>query len=246
MNVRDKVVIVTGASEGIGLAAARLLAADGARLALAARSEENLRTLAAELERSGTDVAAFPTDLRREDQTRRMVEQAFARFGRIDVLINNAGQGMAGFLEHAPVEDYLRLVELNLFGPVWAMQAVIPLMRRAGGGLILNVSSMVSKMHIPGLGYYASTKAALNVLSETARYELAGDNIRVITVFPRATATDFGKNSRGDQALRQRQRSGAHPSAMIVDSAEHVARCIGRAIDLEPAEQYMDDPGTGR
>jgi len=240
MNVRDKVVIMTGASEGIGLAAARLLSAAGARLALVARSTGTLRALAAELGRSGIEAAAIPADLRREDETRRMVEETFTHFGRIDVLINNAGQGMAGFIETASVEDYLRLIELNLFGPVWAMQAVIPKMRPAGGGLILNVSSMVSKLHIPGLGCYASTKAALNILSETARYELARDNIRVITVFPRATATDFGKNSRGDQALRQRQRS-PRPSEMIVDSAEHVALRICRAIEVEPAEQYMHD-----
>jgi short-subunit dehydrogenase len=245
MNVRNKVVIVTGASEGIGLATARRLAADGARLALVARSQEALRSLASELRGAGTDAAAVPADLRREDQARGMVEETFARFGRIDILINNAGQGMAGFIENASVEDYLRLIELNLFGPVWAMQAAIPRMRAAGGGLILNVSSMVSKMHIPGLAFYASTKAALNVLSETARVELAGDNIRVLTIFPRATATDFGKHSRGDQALRQRQRAG-HASTMIVDSADHVAFRICSAIDLEPAEQYMDGAETAR
>jgi short-subunit dehydrogenase len=245
MNVRDKVVIVTGASEGIGLATSRLLSGCGARLALVARSVETLRALAADLGRSGVDAAAIPADLRREEEARRMVEETFVRFGRVDVLINNAGQGMAGFIETASVEDYLRLIELNLFGPVWAMQAVIPKMRPAGGGLILNVSSMVSKMHIPGLGYYASTKAALNILSETARYELAKDNIRVITVFPRATATDFGKNSRGDQALRQRQRS-PRPSEMIVDTADCVAGKILQAIAAEPAEQYMHDDAPPR
>jgi short-subunit dehydrogenase len=245
MNVREKVMIVTGASEGIGLQTARLLSGAGARLALAARSAEKLRTLAAELGRPGADALAIPVDLRREDEARRMVEETFARFGRIDVLINNAGQGMAGFTETSSVEDYLRLIELNLFGPVWAMQAVIPKMRSAGGGLILNVSSMVSKMHIPGLGFYASTKSALNVLSETARTELAKDNIRVITVFPRATATNFGINSRGDRALRQRQRTAPH-AGMIVDSAEHVARRIVRAIEVEPAEQYMDENESSR
>ncbi len=103
MNVRDKVVIVTGASAGIGLATARLLSGFRARLALVARSAEILEALTAEFSRSGADAAAFPADLRREDEARRMVEETFTRFGRIDVLINNAGQGMAGFIETSSV-----------------------------------------------------------------------------------------------------------------------------------------------
>ncbi len=240
MNVRDKVVIVTGASAGIGLAAAHRLAAAGARQALVARSADALRALADDLKRKGGEALAVPADLRKKDDVWRMVDETFKHFGRIDVLINNAGQGMAGFIEHAGVEDYLKLIELNLFGPVWAMQAAIARMRPAGGGLILNVSSMVSKMHIPGLGFYASTKAALNILSETARHELEKDNIRVITVFPRTTATEFGKNSLGDPLLRQRQRSAA-PSAMVVDPADWVAGKIIQAIEAEPAEQYMTE-----
>jgi short-subunit dehydrogenase len=98
---------------------------------------------------------------------------------------------------------------------------------------------MVSKMHIPGLGAYAATKASLNLLSETARFELEADKIKVITVFPRTTATDFGKNSVGNQGLRQRQRSQASGS-VPVDPPEAVARKIVQAITQELAEQYMD------
>ena len=106
--------------------------------------------------------------------------------------------------------------------------------------MIVNISSMVSKMHIPGLGFYASTKAALNILSETARDELHKDNIRVLTVFPRTTATDFGPNSLGDRQLRQRQRSAASAS-IPADSADYVAGKILKAIERETAEQYMAD-----
>ncbi|MGE5138841.1 MAG: SDR family NAD(P)-dependent oxidoreductase, partial [Rudaea sp.] len=118
------------------------------------------------------------------------------------------------------------------------MQAVIPRMRASGGGLIINISSMTSKMHIPGLSAYASSKAALNLISETARQELAGDNIRVITVYPRTTATDFGKNSLGNPELRQRQR--ASRPGVVVDTPEHVAERILQAAEKEPAEQYME------
>jgi len=126
-----------------------------------------------------------------------------------------------------------------VFGPIYAMQASVPKMRAQGGGIIINISSMVSKMHIPGLGGYASTKAALNMLSDTARGELASDNIRVITVYPRMTATDFGRNSLGNRPMRQQQRANAAPG-VVIDSPEHVAGKILEAIQKEPAEQFMD------
>jgi short-subunit dehydrogenase len=119
------------------------------------------------------------------------------------------------------------------------MQASMPKMRTQGGGIIINVSSMVSKMQIPGLGGYASTKAALNTLSDTARGELAPDHIRMITVYPRMTATDFGRNSLGNRQVRQQQRGNAAPG-MVIDSAEYVAEKILEAIQKEPAEQFMD------
>jgi NAD(P)-dependent dehydrogenase (short-subunit alcohol dehydrogenase family) len=112
-------------------------------------------------------------------------------------------------------------------------------MRLGGGGLIINVSSMVSKMRIPGLGAYAATKAALNMLSDTARVELAADKIRVVTIYPRMTATDFGKHSLGDQGMRQHQRASVSP-AMVIDTPEMVAEKILLAAQKEPDEQYMD------
>jgi short-subunit dehydrogenase len=239
MDVRNKAALVTGASMGIGQATARRLAEAGARMALAARSTDALERLAEELIKAGHEALAVPADMRKADQVKRLVEEAYRRFGRIDILVNNAGQGMAGFVENAGLEDFVSLIALNVLGPVLAMQAVIPLMRQAGGGIIVNVSSMVSKMHIPGLGPYAATKAALNILSETARYELERDAIKVITVFPRMTATDFGKHSLGDQRVRQQQRSSAAGSSPV-DTPDFVATKILQAIETETAEQYMD------
>jgi NAD(P)-dependent dehydrogenase (short-subunit alcohol dehydrogenase family) len=239
MDVRNKVVLVTGASSGIGLATARRLAAAGAKVALAARSADKLEQVTEELKKAGHEALAVPTDMRSADQVKRFVEEAFRHFGRVDILVNNAGQGMAAPVESASFQDFQSLIELNVFGPLRAMQAAIPLMRRGGGGVIANVSSMVSKMHIPGLGAYAATKAALNLLSETARYELEHDGIKVITVFPRTTATDFGKNSIGDQRLRQHQRSTA-TSSSPVDTPDYVAGRILQALETETPEQYMD------
>lgn len=169
----------------------------------------------------------------------KMIEQTFERYGRIDILINNAGQAAAGTVAEVSDGDFRQILDLNVFGPLYAIQAVVPKMRHAGGGLIINISSMVSKMHIPGLGAYAATKSALNMLSETARVELASDNIRVVTVFPRMTATDFGKNSLGNQRVRQSQRESA-PRNIVTDSPEFVADKILEAARKEPAEQYMD------
>ena len=240
MDIQDKVVLITGASAGIGRAAARLFAAAGAQVAVAARSVEKLNQLADELRRQGQAVLVVPTDMTHQAEVARMIDATLQHYGQIDILINNAGQAAAGAVADVNPDHYRQIIELNLFGPLHAIQAVVPTMRQHGGGLILNVSSMVSKLHLPGLGTYASTKAALNMLSDTARVELAPDNIRVITIYPRMTATDFGKNSLGNQHMRHQQRSAAPRPDMVIDSAEYVAGKILLAAQKEPAEQFMD------
>ena len=239
MELKDKVVLITGASAGIGLATARSLAAAGAKVVLAARSTDKLTQLADELQRDGHAALVVPTDMRNQAEVAQLVATAVQHYGQIDVLINNAGQAIAGTVAEVDVDLFQQVIELNVFGPIYAMQASVPQMRAQGGGIIINVSSMVSKMHIPGLGGYAATKAALNMLSDTARGELAPDNIRVITVYPRMTATDFGRNSLGNRPMREQQRGNAAPG-MVIDSAEYVAEKILEAIQKEPAEQFMD------
>lgn len=227
MDVRDKVVILTGASEGIGEATARLLAQAGARVALVARSSEKLARLAAELP------AAFPytADLRDMGAARGMVEAVAARLGRIDVLINNAGRGLHGTpVAQIPLDEFRELIELNVMAPLVAMQAAVPLMRQAGGGLIINISSRLSKMYVPMVGAYASTKYMLNALTLTAREELAQDNIRVSLVLPGRTATRFQLNS-------MRASPNGQPQG---DSVEKVAATILRAIQTEEAEVNVE------
>lgn len=237
MDIKDKVVLITGASEGIGAAAARVFADAGAKLALVARSAGKLEALANELKTKGAEAIAVPADISDPEQVRRAVEQTAAHFGRLDVLINNAGKAAIGTLAEVGQGDFQEIIDLNIFGPLVAMQRAIPIMRRQGGGLIMNVSSMVSKMRLPGLGAYAATKIALNMLSDTARVELAQDNIRVVTVLPRMTATSFADHSIGRRETHQHQH--ANPS-VPVDSAEHVANKILEAAINEPDEQYMD------
>jgi short-subunit dehydrogenase len=239
MDISGKVVIITGSSGGIGQMTARRFAHAGAKLVLVARSADKLKTLAEELRGQGRDALAVTADMRNQGAVTQMVEQAYQHFGRIDILINNAGQAAAGTVAEVSPDDFQKVLELNVFGVLYAIQAVVPKMRQGGGGLIINISSMVSKMHIPGLAAYAATKAALNMLSETARVELGAENIRVISVYPQLTATDFGKNSIGNSELRQSQRASSS-GAQIPDSPELVAEKILQAAQKEPAEQYME------
>jgi short-subunit dehydrogenase len=240
MDVYGKVVIITGASMGIGLSTARIFANAGSKVVLVARSSDKLQALAAELHSQGHDVLVLVTDMRDPAAVNQMINQACEHYGRIDILINNAGQACAGRVADVSPADFQKIIDLNVIGPLHAIQAAVPKMRQNGGGLIINISSMVSKMAIPGLGTYAATKTALNMLSDTARSELAPENIRVITVYPRMTSTDFGRNSIGNRETRQQQRSTGG-SNIVVDTPEWVAEKILAAALNEPKEQFMDD-----
>ena len=232
MEVNDRVVIVTGASSGIGAAFARLAAGEGARLVLAARRTERLEALAAEL----PGALAVTTDLRDPAQVRRLVAAAVEAFGRVDVLVNNAGQGMHVPVEEARLEDLQAIVELNLYGPLVAMQAVLPLMRAQGGGAIVNVSSNTTRMVIPGIGPYSATKCALNQLSATARAEWAADGVVVSVVHPSITATEF------HQTLRAGSMRGG--GRLVPEAPEVVARAILEAIRSGAAEVVVPPKQT--
>lgn len=228
-SIKDKVIIVTGASAGIGLATARLLAQEGAHVALAARSIEVLKKLEEELPGS----LAVHTDMHDEASIKEMIYKVKKHFGRIDVLINNAGQGLYAPIESISVHDYRKVFELNVVGPLIAMQQVIPIMREQGSGHILNISSLVSKNYFPLLGGYASTKYALNAISLTARAELEADGIVVNVMHPGLTATEFGKNSlKGEGGDRIFSREGMPEP----DSAEYIAERILFAIESKRAE----------
>jgi NAD(P)-dependent dehydrogenase (short-subunit alcohol dehydrogenase family) len=219
MDVNGKVVLVTGASEGIGAATARLLAARGAKLA--------------------DDGFAVRTDMTDPVLITAMVDAVVEHYGHIDVLVNNAGRALRAPVADIKITDFQSIVDLNIYGPMLAMQAVIPHMRKHGGGSIVNVSSNVSKMAIPTIGAYAATKYALNGLTLTARGELAEDGIVVTVMHPGQTATNFGKNAMVDEGMASAPPpSGSSNSAP--DMAEDVAERILEAITNGPAEQYMN------
>ncbi len=231
-SIKDKVVIVTGASAGIGLATARLLSEHGAKVALAARSIEVLKKLEEELPGS----FAVQTDMSDEASIKEMIYKVKQHFGRIDILINNAGQGLYGAVEHVSIHDYKKVFDLNVVGPLVAMQQVIPIMREQGEGHILNVSSLVSKNYYPLLGAYASTKYALNALSLTARAELEAEGIIVNVMHPGLTATEFGKNSLKSDEAAKNLESRFRDNMPTADTAEYIAERILFAIESKRAE----------
>lgn len=192
--VERQVVIVTGASSGIGAATARWFGERGWSVVLAARSADKLATVADEVEAAGGAALALTTDVTVQEDVARLVRLTVDTFGRVDVLINNAGMGMAGTISTLDLEDLDYLFRLNVYAPVALIQTVTPLMRRQGGGVIVNVSSIVEALAVPYMGGYGATKAALGYLTEAAAVELAQDNIAVVKVMPGQTATDFGHN----------------------------------------------------
>ena len=217
MQIEGAVVLVTGASSGIGAATSRLAAARGARVVLAARRRDRIESLAAEL----PDAVAVSTDVTDAAQVAEMVDRAVQRYGRIDVLVNNAGQGLHVPVEQIDLDDLRAVFELNVVGALAAMQAVVPVMRRQGGGSIVNVSSGTTLFTPSGTGGYAATKAALNMLSAVARAELAGDGIVVSTVYPFITATEFHQVLRAGGGPAGGGRPGMEPQ-----SADFVAEKI--------------------
>ena len=229
MQVAGKVVIVTGASGGIGLATARLLGTRGADVVLAARSAPALQAAAAAIPGS----LALKTDMREAESIRALVESTIEHFGRIDCLVNNAGQDFNASVEAIGPDDFRSILELNLIGLLQAMQAVIPIMRRQGAGAIVNVSSGTTKMVLTGSAGYSSSKAAMNHLSLVAREELAPDGIAVSLVYPYITATDLEKNAIGAD---ERSTAGPPPGIPPADPPEKVAEAILSLIESGETE----------
>src|ERR1019366_7795442 len=234
MEIDGSVCIVTGASSGIGAATSRLLSASGARVVLAARRTERLESLAAELPGS----LAVTTDVTVAEQLKRLVDRTVDAFGRLDVLVNNAGQGLHVPLEELDPGDLRAVFELNVVAPLMGMQAVLPLMRSGSGGAIVNVSSATSLRVFAGLGGYSATKAALNMLSQVGQVEFASAGIAVSVVYPSVTATEFHQRLRAGHLV-----TGGR--TITPDPPELVGQAIAMAISTGTPHVLVADPPKG-
>jgi short-subunit dehydrogenase len=231
MDVQNKIAIITGASSGIGLATAKLLAEKGAKLALVSRSKEKLEKLSREIPNS----VAVPTDMTKIYEIKNMIEQTQEHFGRIDILINCAGQGYDAPMEKTNINTFHYIFDLDVVGPLVAMQQVIPIMRKQGGGTIINISSGTALMHLPNMSAYSSLKRALADISLTAREELKNDNIIVSVMYPFMTLTDFEKNTIKDSVPEEGEQG---PNNYSPDTAEYVAQKILEGIESGEAEIF--------
>jgi NADP-dependent 3-hydroxy acid dehydrogenase YdfG len=231
MEIDGSVCIVTGASSGIGAAAARRLSRLGAKVVLAARRADRLQALSAQLRGS----LAVPTDVTMPGRIRQLVSRTVEVYGRVDVLVNNAGQGLHVPLQELDPVDLRAVFELNVIAPLMGMQAVLPVMRAGSGGAIVNVSSATSLRVFPGLGGYAATKAALNMLSQIGRIEFADAGVSVSVVYPSVTATEFHQKLRAGGLVSE----GRH---IAPDPPELVAEAIVFAIRGGEAHVLVADP----
>jgi len=190
-NIQDKVVVITGASSGLGEATARMLAEHGARLVLGARRLERLEALATELRGTGAQVAVLATDVTKAEQVQALVDLALERHGRVDVMLNNAGLMPHSPLDRRRLEDWDRMIDVNIKGVLYGIAAVLPTMQTQKNGHIINVSSVAGHKVRAGSTVYSATKHAVRILSEGLRQEVKPYGIRTTILSPGAVATEL-------------------------------------------------------
>lgn len=228
--IKDKVVVITGASSGIGEAAALLLAERGAKVVLGARGEHRLRDLADRLAKAGGLCAWACTDVRRREDMSQLVKLACERFGQLDVLINNAGVGPISPLDELRLDDWEDMINVNIKGVLNGIAAALPLFRTQGFGHFINTASTAAHRITPNMAVYAATKSAVRAISEGLRQE-AGDKLRVTVISPGFTRTNFAESVTNPEAKAQISAS-MDKFAMPPDA---IARAIAFAIE-QPAD----------
>ena len=189
-NISGKVVVITGASSGLGEATARHLAGEGASVVLGARRRERLDDLVREIQDSGGKAKAFETDVTRREDVEALVRGAVETFGRVDVLVNNAGLMPLSPLERLKVDDWDRMIDVNIKGVLYGIAAVLPLMQEQESGHIINISSVAGHKVRPGSAVYSGTKTAVRVITEGLRQEVK-PHIRTTIVSPGVVATEL-------------------------------------------------------
>ena len=219
MTIDGKVILITGASQGIGAACAREFRNRGARLSLTARSEDKLKEVA------GADAVVTAGDITSAVVRSRVVERTMERFGAIDILVNNAGAGLYAPAWKAPLDEAHSLFELNFFAPLAMVQLVAPHMREQRSGMIVNIGSIAGKVTLPWFTLYSATKYALGSLTEGLRMELAGDGIHAMVVCPGYVTTDFQAHA----------LVGRPPDRLwrVAITAEQCARAVARGVERD-------------
>jgi NADP-dependent 3-hydroxy acid dehydrogenase YdfG len=238
-----KVALVTGASSGIGEATVISLARLGARVVLAARRGGRLEKLVQTIRREGGEALAVVTDVTREPEVDALVEQALGAFGRIDILVNSAGIGVAAPFHNTTSEEYRLMVDINILGTLYAIKAVLPNMKQRRAGHIVVLSSGTGRYIHPSV-VYSGTKHAVSAIAESLRREVGGDGIRVTSIEPGAVKTEFTSRMRLDvrEAVARRlgdmeQLTGEDIAAAIVFAVTQPQRVNVNILTLYPTAQ---------
>jgi NADP-dependent 3-hydroxy acid dehydrogenase YdfG len=231
-----KVVVITGASSGLGEATARLLSAEGAHVVLGARRADRLKSLMDELTGRGGKAIAVSTDVTQRDQVKKLVDAAVQAYGRIDVMINNAGLMPQAPLERLKIDEWDRMIDVNIKGVLYGIAAALPHMQRQKAGHFINVSSVAGHKVGPGFAVYAATKHAVRALSEGLRQEVKPYNIRTTVISPGAVATEL-PNGVTDPAVAERIHKFY---AEVAIPAESFARTVAFAMS-QPDEVDVNE-----
>lgn len=221
-----KVIAITGASSGMGKAAAIHLAARGANVVLGARGEEGLSALAERIIAAGGNAVYARTDVTRRGDVARLVALARERFGRLDVLISNAGAMPIGPMDDLAVDDWDQMIDVNIKGMLYGIAAALPVFRDQGGGHFINIASTSGRKTVPNQAVYSGTKAAVLAISDGLRQELAG-RVRVTVISPGFTDTNFADHVKNDGVRAQLEQAGK----AFAMPPEAIARAIGYAIE---------------
>lgn len=221
-------VLITGASQGIGKATARLFAQNGYTVVLAARNSERLQAIADEIQAQGCQALAVPTDVTQIEQVQVLVKKALAACGHVDVLVNNAGICMNGEMAQTTLEDWRRVIDVNLWGYIHTIHALLPQFLERQAGTIINVGSFGGKVPLPQMTAYCTSKFAVTGLTETLRIELEPKGINVCAVHPSVTNSDFLERSifKGQKASEQREQMQSLLSSPLTSQPEDVAKTI--------------------
>ena len=234
-SLRGNVAIVTGGSRGIGLAIARALVAEGVQVAITGRSEAHLAAARPTIESAGPGaIETLQADVRRADEVKRAVDATAARFGGLDILINNAGIGIFAGVSAMTAAQWADVIDTNLTGVFHACHAALPHLQRRGGGFIINISSLAGKNPFADGAAYCASKAGLNAFSEALMQEVRYDNIRVSYVMPGSVATEFvgGDASKGaDWKI-----ASEDVAEVVINLLRHNPRSLPSRVELRPSK----------
>jgi short-subunit dehydrogenase len=240
-----KVVLITGGSRGLGLVLAREFAARGAKLALCARSADKLEIARQELERTGVEVITRPADLTNQHEVKSVIDDVVRHYGKIDVLVNNAGIIQVGPVENMEIADYEEAMKINFWAPLYAIHASLPYFKNQGGGRIVNITSIGGKIAVPHLLPYSASKFAAVGLSEGLNSELKRNNIHVTTVVPNLMRTGSPRNIdvKGDHEKEYAAFKIVGSSPLLSQDADTAAKSIVNAMERGETEAILSLSG---